>query len=66
MPLPGGETAYFVSLHRNKKGVALDMKNPEGRELFLKMVERCDVVLENYRVGTLKKLGIDKTADEKK
>ena len=61
-PLPGGETAYFVSLHRNKKGLALDMKAPEGRELFLKMVEKCDVVLENYRVGTLKKLGIDRPA----
>ena len=58
-PMPGGETAYFVSLHRNKKGVAVDLKNAEGRELFLRMVERADVVLENYRVGTLEKLGID-------
>lgn len=58
-PMPGGETAYFVSLHRNKKGLAIDLKNPEGRELFLRMVERADVVLENYRVGTLEKLGID-------
>ncbi|MFY9316013.1 MAG: CoA transferase [Burkholderiales bacterium] len=58
-PMPGGETAYFVSLHRNKKGLAIDLKNPRGRELFLRMVERADVVLENYRVGTLEKLGID-------
>jgi formyl-CoA transferase/CoA:oxalate CoA-transferase len=58
-PMPGGETAYFVSLHRNKKGLAIDLKHPEGRELFLRMVERADVVLENYRVGTLAKLGID-------
>ena len=58
-PMPGGETAYFVSLHRNKKGVAIDLKHPQGKELFLRMVERADVVLENYRVGTLEKLGID-------
>ncbi|MCC6211943.1 MAG: CoA transferase [Burkholderiales bacterium] len=58
-PMPGGETAYFVSLHRNKKGLAVNLKHPQGKELFLRMVERADVVLENYRVGTLEKLGID-------
>jgi crotonobetainyl-CoA:carnitine CoA-transferase CaiB-like acyl-CoA transferase len=58
-PLPGGETDYFIGLHRNKKGIVLDLKNPEGKETFLRMVERCDVVLENFRPGTLEKLGID-------
>ncbi len=58
-PLPGGETAYFVSLHRNKKGVVLDLKHKDGKELFLRMVERADVVLENYRPGALKRLGLD-------
>jgi len=58
-PLPGGETAYFVSLHRNKKGVVLDLKHKEGKELFLRMVERADVVLENYRPGALRRLGLD-------
>src|SRR5262245_20448961 len=57
--MPGGETAYFVSLHRNKMGLAIDLKHPQGKELFLRTVERADVVLENYRVGTLEKLGID-------
>jgi formyl-CoA transferase/CoA:oxalate CoA-transferase len=57
-PLPGGETAYFVSLHRNKQGIEIDLKHPEGRELFFRLVERADVVLENYRVGALAKLGI--------
>jgi crotonobetainyl-CoA:carnitine CoA-transferase CaiB-like acyl-CoA transferase len=57
--LPGGETDYFIGLHRNKKGIVLDLKNPEGKETFLRMVERCDVVLENFRPGTLERLGLD-------
>ena len=58
-PLPGGETAYFVSLHRNKKGIALDLKNPKGKDLFFRLMEKCDVVLENYRPGALQRLGLD-------
>ena len=58
-PLPGGETDYFVSLHRNKQGMVLDLKNPQGKETFLRLVERCDVVLENYRAGALARLGLD-------
>ena len=58
-PLPGGETDYFVSLHRNKQGMVLDLKHPEGKETFLRLVERCDVVLENYRAGALARLGLD-------
>jgi crotonobetainyl-CoA:carnitine CoA-transferase CaiB-like acyl-CoA transferase len=57
-PLPGGETAYFVSLHRHKRGVVIDFKKPEGKELFFKLVEQSDVVLENYRVGALNRLGL--------
>ncbi len=57
--LPGGETDYFVGLHRNKQGIVLDLKHPEGKETFLRMVEQCDVVLENFRTGTLERLGLD-------
>jgi len=57
-PLPGGETSYFVSLHRNKQGIEIDLKHPQGVELFFRLVERCDVVLENYRVGALARLGL--------
>ena len=57
-PLPGGETSYFVSLHRNKKGIEIDLKHPQGKELYFRLVERCDVVLENYRVGALARLGL--------
>jgi crotonobetainyl-CoA:carnitine CoA-transferase CaiB-like acyl-CoA transferase len=57
-PLPGGETSYFVSLHRNKKGIEIDLKHPRGKALYFRLVERCDVVLENYRVGALARLGL--------
>lgn len=59
IPLSGGEASYFISLHRNKQSITLDMKSPEGKALFLKLVKKADVVVENYRVGTLAKLGID-------
>jgi crotonobetainyl-CoA:carnitine CoA-transferase CaiB-like acyl-CoA transferase len=57
-PFYNTETAYFVSLHRNKKSIEIDLKHAAGKELFFRLVEQFDVVLENYRVGTLDKLGI--------
>ncbi|CVK20833.1 CaiB/BaiF CoA transferase family protein [Sporomusa sphaeroides] len=54
-----GESGYFAFLNRNKKGVTLNLKAEEGKELFFKMVKAADVVVENYRVGVTKKLGID-------
>src|SRR3954454_24056676 len=65
-PVAGGETAYFVSLHRNKRGIVIDLKRPQGKELFFKLVERSDVVLENYRVDALKRLGLDYEAARKR
>jgi crotonobetainyl-CoA:carnitine CoA-transferase CaiB-like acyl-CoA transferase len=58
-PFYGDEAAYFVNLNRNKKSVALDLKHPDGKALFFRLLERADVVLENLRVGTVRKLGID-------
>ncbi len=58
-PFYNTETAYFVSLHRNKKSIEIDLKKGAGKELFFRLVDVCDVVLENFRVGTLQKLGID-------
>jgi crotonobetainyl-CoA:carnitine CoA-transferase CaiB-like acyl-CoA transferase len=53
------EAAYFVNLHRNKKSVAIDLKHPEGKALFMRLLEGADVVLENLRVGAVQRLGID-------
>ncbi|GAC1536838.1 MAG: CaiB/BaiF CoA-transferase family protein [Myxococcales bacterium] len=58
-PFQGTEASYFVNLNRNKKSIAVDLKRPEGRDLFFRLVEQVDVVLENFRVGTLAKLGIE-------
>jgi crotonobetainyl-CoA:carnitine CoA-transferase CaiB-like acyl-CoA transferase len=58
-PLPGGETGYFTSLHRNKKDIEINLKHPRGKDIFFGLIERCDVVVENFRVGTLEKLGLD-------
>jgi crotonobetainyl-CoA:carnitine CoA-transferase CaiB-like acyl-CoA transferase len=58
-PFYGEESAYFVNLNRNKQSVVIDLKHPEGRELFFRLMEGADVVLENFRVGTLARLGID-------
>ena len=54
----GAESAYFVSLHRNKRGLSINLKSPEGKELFLKVIEKADVMIENFRPGALEKLGL--------
>ena len=58
-PFHGDDSAYFVTLQRNKKSVVLDLKHPEGRELLFRLAERADALVENFRVGTVAKLGID-------
>ena len=57
-PFYGSEPSYFVSLHRNKRSVVIDFKHAEGKELFFRLLEKADVVLENYRVGVIDKLGL--------
>ena len=53
-----GEAAAFMMMNRNKKGIALNLKDKDGIEIFKRMVKKSDVVLENFRKGTLEKLGI--------
>ena len=57
-PFAGGESTYFMSVNRNKKSVTLNLKAPEGRELLKKLAKRSDVLLENFRAGTMEKLGL--------
>ena len=54
-----GLSMYFQNLNRNKRGVALDLKQPEGKELFAKLIASADVLIENNRPGVMKRLGFD-------
>ncbi len=54
-----GESAYFIAMNRNKKSLALDLKNAKGREIFYDLAKKADIVVDNFRPGTVKKLGID-------
>lgn len=57
-PLPGDESSYFTALHRNKRGLSIDLKSEEGKALFFELAGKVDVILENFRVGALSKLGL--------
>jgi formyl-CoA transferase/CoA:oxalate CoA-transferase len=58
-PFLGGESTYFMSINRNKESIAVDLKDPRGRQLAADLAARADVLLENFRPGTLDKLGLD-------
>lgn len=58
-PFVGGESAYFMSINRNKKSIALDLKNPEAVEVVKRLVPNFDVLVENFRPGVMRKLGLD-------
>src|SRR5207237_9450469 len=57
-PFAGGESTYFMSVNRNKKSVTLNLKAPEGRDLLKRLAKKSDVLLENFRTGTMEKLGL--------
>ena len=52
-------SGYFAQYNRHKMGVSLDLKRPEGRKLFLEMAAKADILVENFRPGTMEKLGLD-------
>ena len=53
-----GEPAAFMMMNRNKRGIALDLKHPDGKQALLRLLDKADVVIENYRKGTMEKLGL--------
>src|SRR5437870_10653998 len=57
-PFFEGRSAYFLSLNRGKESIALNLKNGDDGEVFLALVRRADVLVENYRPGTLDELGL--------
>lgn len=54
-----GKGLFWKTLNRNKKGITLNLKSPEGKKVFLQLVKDTDVVVENFRPGTLDKWGLD-------
>ncbi len=57
-PFKNGESSYYINLNRNKKGITLNLKSEKGKKIFLELVKQADVVMENYRPGTMEKLGL--------
>jgi crotonobetainyl-CoA:carnitine CoA-transferase CaiB-like acyl-CoA transferase len=57
-PMTGGQSAAFLQINRNKKSIAINLKRPEGREVFLKLAATADVILEQFRPGVVDRLQI--------
>lgn len=53
-----GPSAYYVNINRNKRGIALDLNTPEAREVIWKLLEDADVVVENFKLGTMERWGM--------
>ena len=58
-PFVNGQAVYFLSVNRGKRGITLNLKNPGGREILWRLLETADVLVENFRPGTLDRLGFD-------
>ncbi|MDP2240113.1 MAG: CoA transferase [Burkholderiales bacterium] len=58
-PKVNDESYCFAVLNRNKKSVALNLKDPRGKEIFMKLAAKADIITENFRPGVIKKLGVD-------
>lgn len=58
-PYVNGESTCFAHINRNKEGISLNLKDPQAREILYDMIRWADVVVENYRVGVTKSLGVD-------
>ena len=57
-PFRDGQSLYYTNLNRGKRSITLNLKHPEGRRILLGLVRHCDVLLENFRPGTMDRLGI--------
>jgi crotonobetainyl-CoA:carnitine CoA-transferase CaiB-like acyl-CoA transferase len=57
-PAIAGESAAFMMMNRNKRGIALDLKAEAGRDVLLRLLSDADIVIENYRAGTMERLGL--------
>ena len=57
-PFQDGESAYYTGINRNKRSIGLDLARPEGRDIVLRLLEGADVLIENFRIGTMERWGL--------
>ena len=57
-PFRNGQSLYFINVNRGKESVAIDLKTEAGKKLLLDLAKKCDVIVENFRPGTMEKLGL--------
>ncbi|MBN1243855.1 MAG: CoA transferase [Spirochaetales bacterium] len=57
-PFRNGKSLYFLNVNRGKESICIDLKNPAGKKLLVDLAKECDVVVENFRPGTMEKLGL--------
>lgn len=58
-PFKNGFSLYFMSINRGKKSITLNLKSDRGKQVFKDLLQHCDILIENYRPGTMRKLGLD-------
>lgn len=57
-PFTKGESGYFMSVNRNKEGITLNLKSPDGKKILKQLIKKADVIVENFKPGTMEKLGL--------
>ncbi len=58
-PFVGGESAYYLSANRGKKSLIINLRDPRGQRIIRRLAEKADIMVENFRVGNLKRYGLD-------
>ncbi len=57
-PFAGGESAYYLAINRNKRSLTLNLKHEKGKEILLELVKQGDILVENFRTGTMERMGL--------
>jgi crotonobetainyl-CoA:carnitine CoA-transferase CaiB-like acyl-CoA transferase len=65
-PFAGGESSFFLGLNRGKLGISINLKEPEGLDLCLRLIDKMDVIVENFRPGAMERLGLGYSAVHKR
>lgn len=58
-PRVNRESAFFLAVNRNKRSIRLNLTEPKGKEVFMRLAAQCDIIIENFRSGVVEALGID-------